>query len=117
MASELSIGDVSDETLEDAAFELAQVASHIGWVDEELEEEYLAIRDHLLYLRSEQRLEDTQNPRAIDLFDPKSMPGWVTRWRLLRDWIRAEHDGRHRRSAGHQVTQPIHIRPEEAAHA
>lgn len=48
----MDISEVSDEALGDAAMELSEVASHVGWTDAEREREYLAIRDHLLDLQS-----------------------------------------------------------------
>lgn len=46
-----SLEDVSDDAIEDAAFEIRQRASYIGWTDQEREEEYLTIADHLLEQR------------------------------------------------------------------
>lgn len=48
------IGEVSDDALDDAAFELRQQASHIGWTDPEREMEYDAIASHLLDLRGDE---------------------------------------------------------------
>lgn len=43
---------VSDDALDEASFELREVASHIGWTDEEREQEYLTICDHLQDLKT-----------------------------------------------------------------
>lgn len=112
---DLELSEVSDDALEVAAFELRELATHIGWTDNLREAEHDAIARHLLNLRSGERLEAPRNPSALDLFDPETTPGWVTRWRLLRDWIQLEHDERNRLPLDRfQETQPIHIRPEEA---
>lgn len=39
--------DVSDDALSEAAFELRQAGSHIGWTNQEREEEYCQIAQHL----------------------------------------------------------------------
>ena len=46
-----SVDDVSDDALDDAAFELSEIASHIGWTDERRELEYRAIASHLRDVR------------------------------------------------------------------
>jgi hypothetical protein len=110
----LRLPEVSDEALENAAFELQECASHIGWADRRREEEYRAIAAHLRSLRTEARLGVSTNPSAVDLFDPETTPDWVTRWRMLREWIQLAHDERNRLPLDRfQETPPVHLRPEE----